>query len=137
MIRLTRRYRFSATHVLARPDWPPERNRSVYGKCASPAGHGHDYELWVTVRGEPDPGTGMLIPAGELDRVVRERVLSVLDGRLLNRDVGVFEKQVPTAENICRFAFEALVAEVGPVRLARVRLVETSKNAVECGEEEA
>ncbi len=136
MTRLTRRYRFSAAHVLARAHWSDEENRAVYGKCANPAGHGHDYQLLVTVCGEPDPATGMLVRIEEMDRVVRERVLSPLDGSLLNRDVDAFEKVVPTAENIARFAFEALMDHVGPARLWRVRLVETSNNAVEIGEED-
>jgi 6-pyruvoyltetrahydropterin/6-carboxytetrahydropterin synthase len=136
LIALTRRYRFSAAHVLARRDWEEERNRTVYGKCANPTGHGHDYTLFVTVRGTPDPESGRLVRVADLDRIVRERVLSVLDGALLNRDVEAFEKLVPTAENIARFAFKALVDEVRPARLSRVRLVETSNNAVECGEED-
>lgn len=131
MITLTRRYLFSAAHVLARGDWGEERNRAVYGKCANPSGHGHNYELYVTVAGEPDAGTGMIIPAGALDRVVHDRVLSRLDGRLLNRDVPEFEKEVPTAENIARFAWGALEGQVAPARLRRVRLVETANNAVE------
>jgi 6-pyruvoyltetrahydropterin/6-carboxytetrahydropterin synthase len=135
MITLGRRYRFSAAHVLARPDWSAERNRAVYGKCANPAGHGHNYELHITVRGEPDPGTGMLLPAGKLDEVVAECVVSRLHGKLLNRAVPDFEKEVPTAENISRFAWRALEGEVAPAKLWRVRLVETSNNAVECGEE--
>jgi 6-pyruvoyltetrahydropterin/6-carboxytetrahydropterin synthase len=136
MITLARRYRFSAAHVLARPDWSEERNDIVYGKCANPSGHGHNYELWVMVRGEPNPETGMLITARELDEIVEARVLSRLHGKLLNRDEPAFEKEVPTAENIARFAFRALHDRVAPARLWRVRLVETPKNAVEYGEEE-
>jgi 6-pyruvoyltetrahydropterin/6-carboxytetrahydropterin synthase len=136
LITLTRRYLFSAAHVLAREDWDDERNVSVYGKCANPSGHGHNYELFVTVSGQPEAGTGMILPAGALDRVVHDRVLSRLDGRLLNRDVPEFEKEVPTAENIARFAWRALEGRLGPSRLSRVRLVETSNNSVEYGGED-
>jgi 6-pyruvoyltetrahydropterin/6-carboxytetrahydropterin synthase len=137
VIELARRYRFSAAHVLARRDWSDARNREVYGKCANPAGHGHNYELWVCVAGAPDPRTGMLIPLGELDALVAERVLRAVDGRLLNRDVPEFASEVPTAENIARFAYERLEKAVAPLRLRRVRLVETTHNSVEYAPGEA
>ena len=136
MITLTRRYRFSSAHVLARRDWSEDQNRSVYGKCANPSGHGHDYELLVSVRGEPASDTGMVVPYEELDCIVERRVLCELDGKLLNRDVEAFEKEVPTAENIVRFAWRVLEGEIPFARLWRVRLVETTNNAVECGEED-
>ena len=76
-----------------------------------------------------------MLPPGCLDRVVEDRVLAILDHRLLNRDVAAFEKQVPTAENIARFAWQALVGRVLPAELDRIRLVETGNNSVEyCGE---
>lgn len=130
MTRVTRSYAFSAAHVLARPDWSDERNRQVYGRCANPAGHGHNYVLEVTLRGDVDPKTGRLVPLERLDRLVRERVLERLDHRFLNREVPEFEQQVPTAENIARFAWLALKGETSPAVLDRVRLVETSNNSV-------
>jgi 6-pyruvoyltetrahydropterin/6-carboxytetrahydropterin synthase len=131
MMRLTRRYGFSAAHVLARPDWDEARNRSTYGKCANPAGHGHNYVLEVSVRGEPDRHSGRIVLPEVLDRSVHERVLRHLDGRFLNREIGAFRERVPTAENIAAFAWEALHDHVGPALLDAVRLEETSKNAVE------
>jgi 6-pyruvoyltetrahydropterin/6-carboxytetrahydropterin synthase len=131
VIALGRRYRFSAAHVLARPEWSAARNLEIYGKCANPAGHGHNYELEVWVAGAPDPRTGMLVPLRELDALVAARVLGALDGRLLNRDLPEFRDGVPTAENIARFAFERLEKAVAPLRLLRVRLVETANNSVE------
>jgi 6-pyruvoyltetrahydropterin/6-carboxytetrahydropterin synthase len=131
MITLSRRYRFSAAHVLARPDWSTAKNDEVYGKCANPAGHGHNYELWVTVSGTQDPATGMLLPPGALDSLVEERVTAVLDGRLLNRDVAAFGAEVPTAENIARYAWRTLAGRLAPAQLERVRLVETPNNSVE------
>ena len=133
---LTRRYRFSAAHVLAREEWSLERNEGVFGKCANPAGHGHNYELLVTVAGETNRETGMLVPAKVLDRAVREKVVARLEGRLLLQGGRGFEDRVPTAENIARFAWEALAGELEPVQLERVRLVETSNNAVEFDGEE-
>ena len=137
MIRLTRRYDFSAAHVLARDDWSFERNKSVYGKCANPAGHGHNYRVEVTLEGALDARTGQLLPDGRLDALVRARVLAPLDGRFLNRDVPAFARHVPTAENIARHVWDSLVLEVSPARLVRIRLVETRNNSVEyLGDEE-
>ena len=131
MTRLTRRYAFSAAHVLARPDWDAERNRSTYGKCANPAGHGHNYLLAVTVSGAVDPRSGRVLLPEVLDRAVRERVLQYVSGRFLNRELEAFRERVPTAENIARFAWEALEGQVEPAALDSVRLEETAKNSVE------
>jgi 6-pyruvoyltetrahydropterin/6-carboxytetrahydropterin synthase len=133
--RVTRRYSFSAAHILARSDWDEERNRSVYGKCANPEGHGHNYVLEVTVRGDIDPASGRVVPLERLDAVVRERVLSRVDHRFLNREVPEFATEVPTAENIARFCWRALKGEISPAALDSVRLVETSNNSVEYRED--
>ena len=131
MIRVTRRYGFSAAHVLARADWDEARNQAVYGKCANACGHGHNYLLEITVRGALDPATGRVIPLEILDRAVEEHVLRLLDHRFLNREVAAFEKRVPTAENIAHFVWTALCGRLSPAVLDRVRLVETENNAVE------
>lgn len=130
-MRLTRRYDFSAAHVLARPDWSAERNQRVYGKCANPAGHGHNYRVEVTLEGEPDPVSGLLIDLDRLDTLVDQRILRELDARFLNRDVPEFARTVPTAENIARHVWDHLQGAVMPARLACVRLIETPKNSVE------
>jgi 6-pyruvoyltetrahydropterin/6-carboxytetrahydropterin synthase len=131
VIRVTRRYGFSAAHVLARPDWDDARNHEVYGKCANPSGHGHNYLLEITVRGPLDPATGKVIPLAVFDRAVEEHVLQLLDHRFLNREVAAFEKRVPTAENIAQFVWAALRGRLSPAVLDRIRLVETENNAVE------
>jgi 6-pyruvoyltetrahydropterin/6-carboxytetrahydropterin synthase len=136
MIRMTRRYAFSAAHVLARPDWSDEQNRAVYGKCANPGGHGHNYVLEVTVRGEIDPTSGRVAPVERLDALVQRCVLEPLDHRFLNHEIAEFESEVPTAENIARFAWRALKGELSPALLDRIRLVETQNNSVEYREEE-
>ena len=135
MIRMTRRYHFSAAHVLARPDWDDERNRAVYGKCANPAGHGHNYVLEVTVRGSIDPESGHLVAVERMDDLVQQRVLEAVDHRFLNKDVPEFGSVVPTAENIARYAWQRLKGELAPALLDRVRLVETANNSVEYSEE--
>jgi 6-pyruvoyltetrahydropterin/6-carboxytetrahydropterin synthase len=137
LIRLIRRYDFSAAHVLARPDWSDAENRRVYGKCANPAGHGHNYRVELTLEGTIDPQTGRLIPSERLDALVAARVLDPLDGHFLNREVAAFEKCVPTAENIARHIWDSLVSAVAPARLVGIRLVETRNNSVEyAGDEE-
>lgn len=137
MIALTRRYRFPAAHVLRSERFSDEENRRVYGKCAHPNGHGHDYGLEVTVTGPLDARTGAIVPVAELDELVRRRVLERLGHRLLNDDPW-FAESVPTAENIAqavRGELDAALAERGAARVARVRLQETRRNAFECGEE--
>ncbi len=136
-MRLTRSYDFSAAHVLARPEWSAERNARVYGKCANPAGHGHNYRVELTLEGEPDAITGRLVDLVWLDALVGERVLRELDASFLNRDVAEFARTVPTAENIARHVWDHLESAIRPARLACVRLVETPKNSVEYfGDEE-
>ncbi|MBM4337789.1 MAG: 6-carboxytetrahydropterin synthase [Deltaproteobacteria bacterium] len=124
MIRTLRRYEFSAAHVLARSDWSDERNRAVYGKCANPAGHGHNYRFELTLEGAGPSGDA-------LDAIVRSRVLDELDARLLNREVAAFRLVVPTAENIARHIWDTLCVALEPARLTCVRLIETGNNSVE------
>ncbi len=124
LIRSIRRYEFSAAHVLARPDWSEERNRAVYGKCANPSGHGHNYRIELALEGAQDAGAA-------IDAIVRERVLADLDARFLNREVAAFARVVPTAENIARHIWDTLSDALAPAVLSAVRLIETSNNSVE------
>ena len=131
MIELTRCYRFPAAHVLARDDFSDAENRRVYGKCANPGGHGHNYGVEVTVRGPVDASTGEVMGRSELDALVAERVLARFGHRLLNEDP-LFEGRVPTAENIARAIYAELegpTARVGTARLVGVCVHETRKNS--------
>ena len=83
-IALERRYRFSASHLYRRPEWDEAANRSRFGKCANLPGHGHNYRLYVTVRGEIDPETGFIVDLGRLDALVQEHVVERLDHQHLN-----------------------------------------------------
>ena len=135
MITLSRRYRFPAAHVLAHPALSDDENERIYGKCANPAGHGHDYGLEITVAGEVDPGSGQVFPRERLDALVDERVLARFGHCLLNDDPA-FAERVPTAENIALVIEALLAAEIARqpgARLVRVRLEETRKNAFETG----
>lgn len=138
MIELTRCYRFSAAHVLARDDFSQERNLATYGKCANPAGHGHNYGLEVSVRGPVEAASGEVMSRPALDGLVENLVLRRFAHQLLNADA-LFAEQVPTAENIAReihALLEAPIAAGGSARLARVRLHETRKNSFVTGDPE-
>ncbi len=137
MILVTRRYRFPAAHVLRHPALSDAENRRLYGKCAHPAGHGHDYGLELTLGGALDPATGQLLPEAALDAIVRERVLDRFSHALLN-DLEPFREAVPTGENIARVLHEELAGPVaaGGARLVRVRVVETARNQFDYGDPE-
>ncbi len=130
MLSLMRRYTFSAGHRLSRAHWEPERNRRIYGRCANPHGHGHNYTLHVVVTGEVDPASGMIADLAELDRVVRRLVVDRLDHRFINDEIPDFRDRVPTSENLCRWIWSALQLEV-PGRLVRITLKETDTNSFE------
>ncbi len=132
LVYLTRVYTFSAAHRLYNPNLSEEENRQLFGKCANPYGHGHDYRLEVTVSGEPDPITGMVMNITDLDTIVRKEVLDLLDHRFLNEEVPPFDKEVPTSERIVQFIVERLRPHFqGGVRLARIRLYETQRSYFE------
>lgn len=139
MISVTRRYRFPAAHILRSPAFSDAENEQIYGNCANPAGHGHDYGLEVTLAGPIDAASGAIFPIERLDILVRERVLDRLSHHLLNDDAW-FRDAVPTAENISVAIERALRAAVGAeshARVVRVRLLETRRNFFACGEAEA
>ncbi len=136
MIRLTRRYRFSASHRLDSPALTPERNRELYGKCNNPFGHGHDYVLEVSVEG-PVGEDGRAADLVALDRLVASAVLAGLDYKDLNRDVPGLVGVVPTTENLAlevRRRIDARWKEEFPgawPRLERIRIGETKRNYFE------
>jgi 6-pyruvoyltetrahydropterin/6-carboxytetrahydropterin synthase len=130
-MRLTRRYRFSASHRLDAPSLTPEENQRLYGKCNNPYGHGHDYVLDVTVEGAPD-ASGQLVDRAALDALVAERILDRLDRRNLNVDVPEMAGTVPTTENLAFIIQRALVAGWPlEARLQKVRVSETDRNIFE------
>lgn len=132
VVALTRVYTFSAAHRLYNPQLSEEQNRALYGKCANPYGHGHDYRLEITVKGVPDPITGMVFSLSDLDAVVETEVLRHLDHKFLNEEVPPFDRIVPTSENIVAFVVERLKPHLqGKARLAAVRLWETPRSCFE------
>ena len=138
MILLTRRYHFPAAHVLRHPSFSDAENERVYGKCANPAGHGHNYGVEVTVAGPVDEESGHVMDPDLLDAIVGQQVLARFSHRLLNQD-RAFAELVPTAENLARVIHGELAAPISrrsAARLARVRVLETRKNSFAYGEPE-
>lgn len=127
---LTRIYEFAAAHRLYNPDLPEEENQRLYGKCANPNAHGHNYVLEVTVSGEIDPETGMMVDILALDRTVHAEVVDRYDHHNLNVDLPEFEGRVTTSENVAMTIF-ARLRDTVPGRLERVRLFETARNVFE------
>jgi 6-pyruvoyltetrahydropterin/6-carboxytetrahydropterin synthase len=132
VVRVTRRLHFSAAHRLSRPDWTEERNRAVFGLCANPNWHGHNYELDVTVEGAVDAETGFVMDLKALRALVEERVIGEIDHRNLNLDVPWLNGVNPTTENLVVGIWRRIVAELpAPIRLVRLVLWETPRNYVE------
>lgn len=131
---LTRRYGFSASHRLHSAAFSEEENRRIYGKCANPYGHGHNYVVEVTVSGPVDEDTGMIVNLADLDEFVRREVLEPFDHVYINEQVAAFRDIVPTTENLCRDIFERL-RRFPLARLDRVRIEETSKNSFEIADD--
>ncbi len=127
LVELTRAYSFSAAHRLANPERSSEDNRRIYGKCANPEPHGHDYHFEVVVRGAPDPRTGLVADLAALDRAVGEEILTRFDHRYLNVEVEPFDRVVPTAERIAERLWALLARRVDG--LARVVIYETPRSA--------
>lgn len=130
-MRLTRRYRFSASHRLDTPVLTVEENRCLYGKCNNPYGHGHDYVLDVTVEGPLDT-SGRVADRSALDALVARQVIDRLDHKNLNADVPDLASAVPTTENLASAIRQILVKSwTLPARLKRIRISETDRNIFE------
>jgi 6-pyruvoyltetrahydropterin/6-carboxytetrahydropterin synthase len=129
-VELGRRYRFAASHRLHTDRLSEEENVRVFGKCANPFGHGHNYVLEVSVSGDVDPATGMNANLADLDGFVRREVLDEFDHHSMNEDVPAFRDVVPTTENLCIEIFKRL-KRFSKAKLERVRVQETSNNSFE------
>ena len=130
---LTIRTHFAAAHRLARPELSQEENEQIYGKCARPHGHGHNYLVDITVRGSIDPRTGMVCDLSALQRLVDDLVVEPFDHTFLNKDVPFFAECVPTAENIALHIADRLSSPIKAIgaQLHKVRLQESPNNAAE------
>jgi 6-pyruvoyltetrahydropterin/6-carboxytetrahydropterin synthase len=132
MIRITRKLEFSAAHFYHNPSFSAEENRRVFGKCNNPHGHGHNYVLEVTVAGEPDPTTGMVLDLKELKDILQKEVGERMDHRHLNYEVPELAGQIPTCENIVAVIWRLLEPKITQGKLDRVRLYESPDLFADC-----
>lgn len=130
-VKVSRKEHFNAAHRLFNPDWSDEENRKVFGKCSNPNYHGHNYELIVSVTGEPDKRTGYVFDMKVLSDLIRENVISKFDHRNLNLDVEYFKNLNPTAENIAVVIWEILRKKIDAELDLKITLYETERNFVE------
>ena len=125
MVYLTRKCEFSAAHYYHNPGLSPEENQRLFGKCNNPHGHGHNYTLEVTVKGQVDPRSGFVVDLKQLKDVLEREVLSALDHRFLNQEVPEFRDRIPTTENLAIAIWRRLQGKLKVAKLHRVRLYET------------
>ena len=133
MIYLTRRERFNAAHRLFRDEWPDEKNMEVFGKCSNPNWHGHNYILFVTVKGEINPDTGFVVNLKSLSALINKEVIDKVDHKNLNLEVDFMKGKMVSAENIAVaiwLELEKPIKELGAA-LHRIKIVETENNFVE------
>jgi len=130
VVELTKRFRFEASHVLRNPDWDDEKNYEVFGKCARPNGHGHNYELHITLRGEVNEDDGMLFELKQFKELVNTSLIDKIDHFHLNYDVEFLDGVIPTAENLVVAFYNELTKVISPDLLYECRLLETENNWV-------
>jgi 6-pyruvoyltetrahydropterin/6-carboxytetrahydropterin synthase len=132
MVYLTRRERFSAAHRLFNPALSDEENEKIYGPCANPNWHGHNYILWVTIAGEVNPETGYVVDLKQLSRIIREQVIAKLDHKNINTEVDFMKGQFISTENLAMGIWKELeswISDLG-IKLHAVKLQETENNTV-------
>ncbi len=130
-ISIIRTGHFNAAHRLYLPQWSDEKNTEVFGKCANPNFHGHNYDFEVKVSGEVDPATGMLINLKELKDIIERHVEDKFDHRNLNTEIPEFETMTSTAENLCYLIWKIMREHLDDDLDVHVRLWETARNSVE------
>lgn len=132
-VRLTRNYRFSASHRLNLPELSFEENQRLFGKCNNPYGHGHNYVMAITVEGQVNPGTGLVVDPAALDAIVHREVVEPYDHKYLNQDLPEFANVTATTENMAANIRDRL-RSAWPASfpaLAHIRVQETKRNVIE------
>jgi 6-pyruvoyltetrahydropterin/6-carboxytetrahydropterin synthase len=124
MIYLTRKAEFSASHHYHNPEFSAQENQRIFGKCNNPNGHGHNYTLEVTVRGEVDPKSGFVVDLKQMKEIMNREVIDAMDHRYLNKEVPEFATQIPTSENIAIAIWKRLEPKLRIAKLHRVRVYE-------------
>ena len=132
MVYLTRIEHLNAAHKLYNPDWSREKNDEVFGKCANDNWHGHNYELYVTIKGKADPATGFLFDVKKLSLIIKEHVIEKVDHKNLNMDVDFIKDKMCSTENLVVGIWQQLVIHIPPgVELHSIKLYETPRIFVE------
>ncbi len=133
MIYLTRRERFNAAHKLYKNDWTAEKNLEVFGKCANPNWHGHNYDLFVTLKGKPNPDTGFVFDLKILSDIIVENVIDKLDHKNINLDVDFMRGKMASTEELAIGIWNELAPFINKngIQLHCIKLVETENNFVE------
>jgi 6-pyruvoyltetrahydropterin/6-carboxytetrahydropterin synthase len=133
MIYITRKASFNAAHKLSRPDWSDDKNRAVYGKCANPNWHGHNYELYVTVKGEVNPDTGFLVDLKWLKDITNIHVVDKIDHMNMNLDVDFMAGKLASTENLAIAVWDILLPHIegANAQLHCIKIYETENNYVE------
>ena len=133
MIYITRKESFSAAHKLSRPDWTEAKNNEVFGKCANPNWHGHNYTLWVTVKGDVNPETGFVVNLSEVSEIIKKYILEKVDHRNLNTDVDFMLGKLSSTEVLAIEVWKQIVNPINSLgcELHSVKIQETEKNFVE------
>jgi len=130
MIFITRRLEFCASHRLFNPGFSDEENAATFGLCNNPNGHGHNYVLEVTVKGEVDPQTGMVLDLKALKKLINEKIIDLVDHKNLNVDVDFLRGVIPTAENIAIQFWERIRPHIENGELYEIKLYESERNYV-------
>jgi 6-pyruvoyltetrahydropterin/6-carboxytetrahydropterin synthase len=133
MMLITRKFHFSSSHRMYKPELSDEENFELYGKCSNPNGHGHNYTLEVTVEGEPDRKIGYVMDLKQLKEIVEKELIELVDHKNMNEDVGFMKGVVPTSENIAMKFWEQIENKINNNnrKLYSVKLFETENNFVE------
>ncbi len=133
MVYITRRERFNSAHKLFKAEWSDEKNAEVFGKCSNPNWHGHNYDLFVTVKGHPSPETGFVIDLKFLSALIRERIVDKIDHKNINLDVDFMQGKMASTEILAIAIWEELESYIKAqnCHLHSVRLHETENNFVE------
>lgn len=137
MMRITRKVEFSAAHFYHNPNFSAEENQRIFGKCSNRHGHGHNYVVEVTIAGEPDPETGMVLDLKELKQMLQREIIERMDHRHLNYEVPELAGKIPTCENIASVIWQLLEPKITRGRLDRVRLYESADLFADCTAEAA
>jgi 6-pyruvoyltetrahydropterin/6-carboxytetrahydropterin synthase len=133
MMYLTRRERFSAAHRMYRPDWSDEENQKIFGKCSNPNWHGHNYVLYITIKGDPTVKQGFVININILKEIIKEKVIDKVDHKNLNLDVDFMKGKITTTENLAVAIWNELRSPVEKAGafLHCVKIEETENNSIE------